>query len=91
MLVKFIRPKECVKEDPALPVEDRFYGARQNQQCEEKLPEETTTASNQAVPLHMELFASSKLIFLNPQFFRPFPKLYKRGNLQKSAMRFPVA
>ncbi len=44
MLVKFIRPKECVKEDPALPVEGRFYGARQNQQCEKELPEETTTA-----------------------------------------------
>ncbi len=44
MLVKFIRPKECIKEDPTLPVEGRFYGARQIQQCEEKLPEEMTTA-----------------------------------------------
>jgi hypothetical protein len=43
-LVKFIRPKECVKEDPALPVEGRFYSARQNQQCGKEMPEETTTA-----------------------------------------------
>jgi hypothetical protein len=39
----FVRPKECVKDDPMLPVDSRFYGARQNQQCEEKLPEEMTT------------------------------------------------
>jgi hypothetical protein len=44
MLVKIIRPKKCVKDDPALPVDTQFYGARQNQQCEEKLPEETTMA-----------------------------------------------
>jgi hypothetical protein len=43
---KFTRPKECVKADPALPVEGRFYDARQNQQCEEKLPEARTTALN---------------------------------------------
>jgi hypothetical protein len=46
MLVKFIRAKQCVKEDPALPVEGRFYIIRQNQQCEEKLPIATTTALN---------------------------------------------
>jgi hypothetical protein len=39
VLEKFIRPKE----DPALSVEGRFYGTRQNQQGEEKLPEATTT------------------------------------------------
>jgi hypothetical protein len=33
--VKNIRPKEC---------DGRFNGARQNQQCKEKLPEETMTA-----------------------------------------------
>jgi hypothetical protein len=44
VLVKFIRPKECVKDDPSLPVNSRFYGARQIQQCGEKLPEEMTTA-----------------------------------------------
>jgi hypothetical protein len=44
VLVKFIRPKQCVKEDPALPIEGRFYSIRQNQQCEEKLPIATTKA-----------------------------------------------
>jgi hypothetical protein len=44
VLEKNIRPKECVEADPTLPVDGRFYGARQNQQCEEKLSEETTTA-----------------------------------------------
>jgi hypothetical protein len=44
VLVKFIMPKECVKEAPTLPVEGRVYGPRQKQQCEEMLPEEMTTA-----------------------------------------------
>jgi hypothetical protein len=43
VLVKNIRPKECVKADPTLPVDGRFYGTRQYHQCKEKLPEETTT------------------------------------------------
>jgi hypothetical protein len=30
VLVKNIRPKECVKADPTMPVDGRFYGARQN-------------------------------------------------------------
>jgi hypothetical protein len=44
VLVKNIRPKEFVKAKPTLPVDCRFYGARQNQQCEENAAFTTTTA-----------------------------------------------
>jgi hypothetical protein len=54
VLVKNIKPKECVKDDPTLPDDGRFYGARQNQR-EEKLPKETTTALKSGRTLSHEI------------------------------------
>ncbi len=76
MLAKFIRPKECVKEDPALPIEGRFYGARQNQQCDEKLPEETTTALKSGRNPTHKIACITRINIFIPDFLRHFPKLY---------------
>jgi hypothetical protein len=54
VLVKNIRQKECVKADRTLPVDGRFYGARQNQR-EEKLPKETTKALKSGRTLSHEI------------------------------------
>ncbi len=44
MLEKFIRPEQCVKEDPMLPVEGRFYGVRRINSVKKKLSIATMTA-----------------------------------------------
>jgi hypothetical protein len=69
VLVKNIRQKECVKADRTLPVDGRFYGARQNQQCEEKLPEETTTALKSGRTLTHKIVSTEGInIFKSPIF-----------------------
>jgi hypothetical protein len=69
VLVKNIRPKECVKADPTLPVDGRFYGARQNQPARKTLPEETTTALKSGRTFTQKIVCYAKIkIILSPIF-----------------------
>jgi hypothetical protein len=51
VLVKFIRPEHCVKDDQTLPVEGRFYGVRRINSAKKNCLQATTTALKSGMTL----------------------------------------